>query len=82
MKTGTFQASRNSVGGKFFAESAEDAARWGEKLEGKGNFRIIDAQIPTVKANEFMRWERLDNIGPARYAELDQLRGVPIRPVN
>jgi RHS repeat-associated protein len=82
MKTGTFQAGRNSVGGKYFAESVEDAARWGEKLEGKGNFRIIDAQIPTVKANEFMRWERLDNIGPARYAELDQLRGVPIRPVN
>jgi hypothetical protein len=82
MKTGTFQAGRNSVGGKYFAESAEDAARWGEKLEGKGNFKIIDAQIPTVKANELMRWERLDNIGPARYAELDQLRGATIRPVN
>ena len=50
MKTGTFEAGRNSLGGKFFAESAEDAARWGEKLEGKGNFRIIDAQIPTMKA--------------------------------
>jgi hypothetical protein len=56
---------QNALGGKFFAETAEDAARWREKLEGKGNFRIIDAQIPTVKANEFMRREKFDGIGPS-----------------
>jgi|GEM_PF-1516109 len=83
MKTGTFQAGKNSASfGKYFAESAEDAAKWGEKLEGKGNYRIVDAQIPTLKANEMMRWEKLDNIGPARYATFDELKGAKIRPVK
>lgn len=80
MKTGTFETTKNSLGVKFFAETAEDAARWGEKLEGKGNFRIIDAELPTAKANELFRYESLDGIGPARYAELDQLKGAKIRP--
>jgi hypothetical protein len=78
METGTFQAGPNSLGGKWFAESAEHAEQWGDILEGKGAFKIVDARIPTVQANQFMRIEGLDGIGPARYAELDQLKGAVI----
>jgi hypothetical protein len=34
MRTGKFEAVPSSPEGKFFAESAEDAAQWGEMLEG------------------------------------------------
>ena len=70
MATKTFQAGPNSLGGKFFAESAEHATQWGTKMEGAGNFRVIEAQFPKGSADSFMRWDRLDGIGPARYGEL------------
>jgi len=78
METGTFEAGANSLGGKWFAETAEHANQWGEILEGKGAFKVVDAKIPTVQADKFMRLERLDGIGPARYAELDQLKNAVI----
>jgi hypothetical protein len=34
MRTGKFEAVPSSLEGKFFAESAEDAAQWGDMLEG------------------------------------------------
>lgn len=49
MRTGTFEAGPNSLGGKWFAESAEHAATWGQKMEGEGAFRIVDAQIQKFK---------------------------------
>lgn len=40
-ETGKFDAGRNSLGGKFFAENEKDANTWGQKLEGEGNFGIV-----------------------------------------
>jgi RHS repeat-associated protein len=78
-KTGKFAASQNSLGGKFFAESAADAAKWGDRLHGAGKFRIIEAELPRNAADQLMRWERLDGIGPARYGELEQLGKAVVR---
>ncbi|WP_027997164.1 hypothetical protein [Sinorhizobium arboris] len=36
-------------------------------------------ELPTGQANQMMRMERLDGIGPARYGELNQLEGVTIK---
>lgn len=82
MRTKTFEAGTNSLGGKWLAESAEHAEQWGQKLEGEGGFRIVDTKIPTVQADKFMRVERLDGIGPARYAELNQLKNAVIGTVK
>jgi hypothetical protein len=82
MQTGRFAQGPNSLSGKFFAESAGDAAKWGRALQGPGNFRIISAELPSSVANQLMRWERLDAIGPARYAELNQLAEVIIREIR
>lgn len=79
MSTGKFAAGPNSLGGKFFAETAEHAGKWGEAMMGKGNFRIIEAELPTSAADQLMRFERLDGIGPARYGELDQLIAAVVR---
>ncbi|MDQ1637725.1 MAG: hypothetical protein QOF62_1064 [Pyrinomonadaceae bacterium] len=78
MRTGTFEGGPMMSLGKHFAETAEDAAQWGLKLEGKGGFKVVDVRIPTVQAEKFQRWERLDGIGPARYAEFKDLTNAVI----
>jgi hypothetical protein len=80
MATGALRAGQNSYAtGKFFAESAEHAAQWGTRLEGAGNFRIIEATFPRSAADQFMRWERLDGIGPARFGTFEQIGNPTIR---
>lgn len=79
LSTGTFQAGANSLGGKFFAESAADASRWGDALNGPGNYKILEVTLPTSSVNQMMYWPRLDAIGPAWYAELPQLDGAVIK---
>jgi RHS repeat-associated protein len=80
MKSGTFQAGPNSLGGKFFAESAAHASQWGTKMDGAGNCKVIEAQFPKNAADSFMRWDKLDGIGPARYGELGPINAA--KPVN
>lgn len=83
LKTGIFRSGPNSYEtGKFFAEYAADAEAWGNAMEGAGNFRIIQADFPTSNANQFMRFERLDGIGPARFATFEQLGRPIISPFN
>ena len=79
MQTGKFASVPSSLEGKFFAESAEDAAQWGEILEGTGNYRIVEVEFPTRVANSLLRWEKLDGIGPARYGELHELQDAIVR---
>jgi hypothetical protein len=79
MHTGKFAAIPSALEGKFFAESAEDAAQWGERLEGAGNYRIVEVEFSTSAAENLLRWEKLDGIGPARYGELHQLQDAVVR---
>ena len=79
MHAGKFASIPSSLEGKFFAESAEDAAQWGEMLEGAGSYRIVEVVLPTRVANSLLRWEKLDGIGPARYGEWHQLQDAIVR---
>jgi hypothetical protein len=63
MRTGTFEAGPNALGGKWFWESAESAQKFGQWAEGKGAFKVVDARIPTVQADRFMRLENLTGLG-------------------
>jgi hypothetical protein len=76
ISTNTFQAGPNSLGGKFFAETAEHAAEWGTQLESSGNFQVIQVEFPKDVADSLMRWEKLDGIGPARYGELNVINAA------
>jgi hypothetical protein len=76
---GAFQVAENSLSGKFFAETAEDAARWGELLYGPEQHAVLHVELPKDVADTLMRWERLDNIGPARYGELDEINVPGLR---
>jgi hypothetical protein len=76
--TGTFEAGANSLSGKWFAETADHARQWGNIMNGDNTSTIIKVQLPRNQADQLMRLERLDGIGPARYGELDQIRGATI----
>jgi hypothetical protein len=80
MRTGKFEAVPSSLEGKFVAESAEDAAQWGEMLEGASHSRIVQVALPARGAKSLVRWENLAGIGPARYGEWPQRQDAVVRP--
>ena len=59
------------------AETGEHAAQWGYRLEGSGNYRVVEAVFPKSTADKFWRLDRLDEIGPARFATFEEL-GQPV----
>lgn len=79
LSTGKFEIASHALEGKFFAEHPDHAAAWGEALEGAGKYHIVEVELTASVADELMRWERLDGIGPARYADLSQLESATIR---
>ena len=76
IEIGRFDITSQSVEGKYFAESQQDARQWGDLLFGVGQYRVIGVELADELCAQFHRWERLDMIGPARYAEIEQLRDV------
>lgn len=63
-----------SFQGKWFGETAADAAEWGRRLfGGVGPLFVIEIVLPTSTAGQLFRLPNLDRIGPARSAEVDQL---------
>ena len=72
-----FAAGPNSTeDGKWFAESAQSAIRWGEWLYGSTKFYVIEVQFQPGQIEQFERWPNLDDCGPARYAELEALNST------
>ena len=81
--TGTFRGGGLAqMTGKFFAESAEHAAEWGRRFYKDDKFYIVAIRLRTSAAGKFMRWDRLDGIGPARYADVDELIKAGIREIS
>ena|SRR6266508_4095403 len=79
MRTGKFAAVPRSLEGEFFAESAEDAAEWGEMLEGVSHSRIVEVALPARVAKSLVRWEKLAGIGPARSDAWPQRQDAGVR---
>lgn len=77
--TGRFNQGPNSLEGKWFADSYEDVLRHGDELEGIGNYRVIEVDLPN-DAPTLYRVHSLDGRGPARFLHMDDLQGVTPRP--
>ncbi|KAF1714291.1 hypothetical protein CSC71_04445 [Pseudoxanthomonas sangjuensis] len=77
--TGRFSIGPNSLEGKWLAESLKHAKEWGDKLNGKGISKLLEIKLPKSIADKLFRVEKLDGVGPARYAELSQLEQAAIR---
>jgi hypothetical protein len=48
------------------------AEQWGQWLNG-GEGGIVGTSVPRSFADQLMRWEKLDSIGPARFVDPGQL---------
>ena len=58
------------MAGKWFAETAFDAAQWGKLFyQWSGTpFYVIQVDVPDWVTAQMFRVANLDNIGPARWA--------------
>jgi hypothetical protein len=86
LQTGTFEVSPGRPGfspmeGKWFADSLEGAIAHGNALHGPGNFRLIEADIPSNPPSLY-QLPNLDGRGPSTYVDLPDLNGVTPRPVR
>jgi len=79
MTTRRFEIVAESVEGKYFAETASGAAEWGRRLFEITPHRILQLTFDQRLADQFYRWQRLDGIGPARYATIEQLLTIEVR---
>ena len=74
--SGTLRATAGSLEGKWFAEKLEDARKWGEfftRQTGVDHGMILKVQVSRSVADAMVRREKLDGIGPARFATIAQL---------
>lgn len=82
VSSGQFRLVPGSLEGKWFAEHPDAAREWGRRFarsSGIPHDRIVEAEVDAAVANQFFRRPMLDDIGPARFAEIEQLRGAVIR---
>jgi hypothetical protein len=64
--------------GKWFAESPDDAFKWGESMVFDPTFVVVEIELPDEIAHHLFRLNLLDGIGPARYASLEDLTEATI----
>jgi len=78
---GRLRETMRSCEGKHLASSVVDARRWGEALYGSSAFAIVRITVQDQTAAALVKWERLDGIGPACFATIDQLEGAIVDEV-
>ena len=74
-RTGTFEVVPQGCEGKHFADTIEAAERFGKMLFKGQPYRIVQATIAETAPSEY-RWPNLDDCGPARYLDIEDLIGV------
>lgn len=76
--SGLLRSASDQMGSKWFAESADDAARWGRWFYGQDRnpFFTLEIEVPKSLAEKMGRDPNLDWIGPARSADDALLREI------
>jgi len=80
-----FRAISGTLTSKWFAESLDDCAEWGQwftRVSGVPHVIFIEIELSADLANQFITTPKRDNIGPARCATLEQLKGVKWKKVE
>jgi hypothetical protein len=71
--TGRFSTAEGQMEGKWFATQGEHAEQWGQLLN-RGEGITVETRIPQSVADQlYLEPGKLDGIGPAFYANSDQL---------
>lgn len=68
----------NSMGNKWFAESAANAAEWGKEFyrHDKQSVWMLEVKMPRSIAEQLQHSPRLDGFGPAWSASAEQLAAI------
>lgn len=61
---------------KWFATSADDAAKWANSFYPDGNYRMIEVHVDTNSLSQMYFSPKLDNIGPAYCSSLEVLENA------
>ena len=83
LAVGRFRIVPASMEGKWLAEQQAHARAWGRAFYPTEPFWIVAVTVRASVAETFHRsGPNLDDIGPARYAELEQVEGAIITVVE
>ena len=85
LRTRRLETIPQSLEGKWFAETIENARAWGHwfsGISGMNHARIVVVDIPDAMAARLFRLDRLDDIGPARFVSLDELDLITIDEIT
>ncbi|WP_214086380.1 MULTISPECIES: hypothetical protein [Photorhabdus] len=78
--TGKWAVGHGTMEGKWFAQSYGDAVTWGNKMgHGGSSFQVVQINVPDDIAKNMHFDPKLDGIGPARYAQLEQLNDPRVK---
>jgi len=80
-KCGCLRTTAGSCEGKHLATSLAHARQWGRMLNAPEAFAVVRISIDDAIAADFASWNRLDGIGPAYFATIDQIDGFRIDEV-
>lgn len=79
---GRLRACPSGCEGKHLASTLDDARRWGAMLYAHRPFAVLRIEIADDVAAGMARWDRLDGIGPAFFATIEQAMDARIEEVN
>lgn len=83
LAVGRFRCVGHSTEGKWLAEQHGHARAWGRQFYPKESFCIAAVTLRTAVADALFRSHpNLDQIGSARYAELEQLESAMIEVIE
>ena len=80
-RLGKLRSMEGSCEGKHMARLVSDARRWGSAYYAAEGFAILRIEVPTKSATNFVTWDRLDGIGPAAFATIEQLADAIVQEV-
>lgn len=79
---GALRAGPNSVEGKHLVGAVEHALAFATLLYGEQGGIIVSVELSSAQAERFFHFSMPDGIGPAWFAELDDLKDAIVRRVT
>ncbi len=73
-KHGKFRPKAGTMNEKWMATSVDDAVTWGNKLNGAGNFNVVEIRVSTTSGMNYKTM--LDGVGPAYSAHYKYLNKI------
>jgi hypothetical protein len=80
--TGVLRPGPGSCEGKHLATTEADARAWGVAFYGVGRFAVLRVTLDDAVAARLARWDKLDGIGPAAFATIEELSGAAVEEVS